>query len=592
MTELAVGTVNAVTLGLIRGVFASAVSEIESLIERTSMSPFINEKKDYDAGYTDAAGRALTLRTPVGANKVSALFSVFPPETMRSGDLYWYNDCYGSNGGVTHSPDLVFIAPVFVDDVLVGFCETFGHFWDIGGMRPGSLSPDATEIFHEGVIVPPVRVLRDGQWNDDLIRTFIRNSRFPEMLDGDIRAMTAAVQLGVRRLTEAVERFGVDTLTQAMDTFISQTRESLKARVQEVLPEVPIRFAEPIETSSGDGPQWIRVEVHRTGAAVSIDLTRSDDQSSGPANFLMHESVAPLALSQAILPQDSAIMFNAGAAEIAESVALREGSIVRPRFPAALGSRGSAWQRFASAIQGVLAVAADGKASASSANYSLYMLRSFDVETGRWLLCTDGIGSGKGARCDSDGPDGIYHVGQKNYPIEYMEMTFPVRMEEYSIRCDSGGPGKYRGGCGVIREFTFLRQDGQIAFRVDNVEYPPWGVNGGMGGRPGSVAMNPGTAEARQMKPMSDSNPICEGDVVRIATSGGGGWGHPFDRSIELVRHDVVGGFVSVEGARRDYGVVLDGLTFEVDVLATKELRSAERVQKMFHRHEYVDHIW
>ncbi|MEV8515195.1 hydantoinase B/oxoprolinase family protein [Dactylosporangium sp. NPDC051484] len=583
---------DAVTLGLVRGVLASAVAEIETLIERTSMSPFINEKKDYDAGYTDASGRALLLRNPVGANKVEALLDIYPAETMQHGDIYWYNDCYASQGGVTHSPDLVFISPAFAGDTLVGFCEVFGHFWDIGGMRPGSLSPDATEIFQEGIIVPPVRVFRDGQWNEDLIRLFIRNSRFPEMLEGDIRAMTAAVQMGVTRLVEAAERFGAQTLRQAMDTFLSQTTEALRARVREVLPQGTLRFAEPIETSSADGPHWIRLEVQRDGDSVRLDLTESSDQSLGPANFLMHTSVPPLALAQSVLPQDSSIVFNGGAADIADVVQLREGSIVQPRFPAALGSRGSAWQRFASAIQGVLAQATEGDSTAASANYCLYMLRSFDPATGRWLLVTDGMASGRGARPYADGSDAIYHVGQKNYPIEYIEMSYPVRLEEYSIHPDSGGPGLHRGGCGVVREFTFLRPAGQIAIRIDNVQFPPWGVSGGMSGRSGSITINPGTPQARELAPMSDGNAVEEGDVIRILTSGGGGWGDPFLRTPDLVREDVLGGFVSVEGARRDYGVVLDPQTFDIDIALTKELRSGERSHKLFHRDGYVDEIW
>jgi N-methylhydantoinase B len=584
--------VDAVTLGLIRGVLASAKSEIESLIDRTSMSPVINEKKDYFAGYTDAAGRALSLTSPLGSNKVEEIFATYPPDTMKPGDLYWYNDCYGSHGGVTHSPDMVFIAPVFVDQELIAFCEAFGHFWDIGGMRPGSMSPEATEVFQEGVIVPPVRIQRGGEWNEDLVRTFLRNSRFPEMLQGDIRAMTAAVQLGVSRMSEIAHRFGPQKLVKVLDIFISQTRDALHARVRQVIPEGTLCFAEPVETSTGDGPLWIRLKVERRGSHVGIDLIDSDDQSRGPANYIMHESVPPLALSQSVMANDATIMFNAGAREVVDSVAIREGSIIQPRFPAALGSRGSTWQRFASAVQGVIAQASGGESSAASANYCLYLLRSFDPETGRWILCTDGIAVGRGARSYSDGPDAIYYTGQKNFPIEYMEMTFPIRMNQYGIHCDSGGPGRYRGGCGVVREFTFLRDRGELAPRIDNVAFTPWGVSGGMGGRPGSVVMNPGTPNERRIAPMSDGTRIEEGDVVRISTSGGGGWGHPFDREAEAVRHDVMCGFVSLESARADYGVMLDPGTFELDPVGTKELRSSERSVKLFHRSEYVDEIW
>jgi hypothetical protein len=182
----------------------SPVELMEAVIERTAMSPFIREKNDYFAGILDARGRVVCgTMVPLFGNLTEIIFAQYPAGTMRPGDLYWYNDCHGSRGGVSHSPDMVFAAPVFHRGRLVAFSQTWGHFWDIGGMRAGSISPDATEIFHEGIIVPAVRIYREGVLNDEVFRMFLRNSRFPDILRGDIRAVLAGCRLGERRVLDA-----------------------------------------------------------------------------------------------------------------------------------------------------------------------------------------------------------------------------------------------------------------------------------------------------------------------------------------------------------------------------------------------------
>ena len=198
-----------VTREIIRGALRAAQTHMEAVIERTAMSPFIREKNDYFAGILDARGRVVCgTMVPLFGNLTQIIFEQYPPATMRPGDLYWYNDCHGSRGGVSHSPDMVFAAPVFHRGKLVAFSQTWGHFWDIGGMRAGSISPDATEIFHEGIIVPAVRIYREGVLNDEAFRIFLRNSRFPDILRGDIRAVLAGCRLGERRVLELFDRFG------------------------------------------------------------------------------------------------------------------------------------------------------------------------------------------------------------------------------------------------------------------------------------------------------------------------------------------------------------------------------------------------
>ena len=202
-----------ITREIIKGALRAAQAEMEAVIERTAMSPFIREKKDYFAGILDARGRVVCgTMVPLFGTLAEIIFRQYPADTMRPGDLYWYNDCHGSRGGVSHSPDMVFAAPVFHRGRLVAFSQTWGHFWDIGGMRAGSISPDATEIFHEGIIVPAVRIYREGVLNDEAFRIFLRNSRFPDILQGDIRGVLAGCRLGEHRVEEMFDRFGASTV--------------------------------------------------------------------------------------------------------------------------------------------------------------------------------------------------------------------------------------------------------------------------------------------------------------------------------------------------------------------------------------------
>jgi N-methylhydantoinase B len=212
---------------------------------------------------------------------------------------------------------------------------------------------------------------------------------------------------------------------------------------------------------------------------------------------------------------------------------------------------------------------------------------------GDWLLCTDGIAVGHGARPFADGLDAIYSRHNENYPGEFMEMEYPLRMERYAIAQDSGGPGKYRGGCGIIRDVRILADEGTFGLRVENNIFPTWGVAGGMGGGTSRVAMNPGTPQEKEIRAFSDDNIWKKGDLVRVHTAGGGGWGDPLERETDQVLNDVLDGFVSVDAAQNSYGVVIDPETMVVDQRATtakrEELQKSRGPTKLFHRFNYFD---
>lgn len=578
---------NPVTLEIVRGAIRAAQAEMEALIERTAMSAFIREKKDFYSALFDADGvMAVGSNVPVFGDICGPVFQHFPRAEMREGDLYWYNDCYGSRGAVSHSNDQVFLAPVFLDGVRVAFVMGWAHFADIGGLRPGSISPDATEIFHEGVIIPPTRLITAGETNHAALNIFYRNSRYPAQAQGDARALMASVELGVARMREIAARFGAPVLADALRQLLTRTRETVRNRLRETFPIGTHAFTDRIDGDGhGSGTLRLRFALTRTADdRFVLDATGTDDQSPGPVNFLMNPDVPGMALALYFLGGDPTQVVNAGGPQSLDEVRLREGSLLYPRFPAALGMRGLTMMRMLAALNGVVSVAG-GEAPAAHAAYVILLLRG--TMGGKPFLMSDGIGVGYGARSFADGIDGVYFVAQENYPVEFLELEYPVRLRHYGLNPDSAGPGRWRGGCGIVREYEVMAEEAVLAVRLDGVENPPWGADGGKSGGPGRAVVNPGTPGERLLRPLSDGNRLVRGDILRIETGGGGGRGHPFDRPVDSVLEDVLGGLVSVEAAQGEYGVAIIGR--KVDAAATAALREDRPPVRAFHRGSYAD---
>jgi N-methylhydantoinase B len=584
-----------VTVEIIRGAIRAVQAEMEALLERTAISAFIREKKDFYTALFDADGvMAVGSNIPIFGDMTGPVVREYPLEAMREGDLYWYNDCYGSRGAVSHSNDQVLLAPVFHRGRRCAFVMCWAHFSDIGGIRAGSISPDATDIFQEGIIVPPTKLIDAGVTNEAALAIFHRNSRFPAQSLGDMRALMASNALGVRRVQEIVARFGADAVADALRQLLARTRDLVRARLAETFAYGTHRFTDAIDSDGhGQGPFKIRFALTREKAADGdrfiLDASETDDQSVGPVNFLMNPGVPGMALALYYLGGDPSQVCNAGGPQALDEVRLREGSLLWPRFPAALGMRGLTMMRVLAAFNGLINVAGGGAPAAHSAYVITLMRGTFRDASGRTqsFLLSDGIGVGYGARPHADGIDAVYFVAQENYPVEFLEVGYPVRLKRYGIVQDSGGAGRYRGGCGIVREYEILADEAVLAVRVDSVDHPPWGFAGGLSGGSGSVLLNPGTPEQRRIAPLSDGTRLTRGDILRIETGGGGGHGHPFDRPTDAVLDDVRGGFVSVDAARRFYGVAIRGEA--VDDAATTVLRSDRPQAGAFHRKEYVD---
>lgn len=584
---------NAVALELIKGALQSARTEMETLIGRTAMSPFIREKKDYFTAFLDASGKlVVSTAVTLAGNLVEAVLEQYPAATMRDGDLYWFNDVYASKGAVTQTNDTVFVMPVFTGGRLLGFVEAWGHLWDVGGTYPGSVSPNVTSVFHEGIMIPPVRVMRNGEVNEEVVRIYERNSRFPETMRGDLSAIMAAVRLGKARLEEIISRFGAETVEAAFASMLHQNAVALTQRVAASVPTGRWRFRDWIDSDAiTQTPYYVEMEVAHDGSGrLDFDFSASADQAVGPINYVMDDTVLGHLLGLSLLRDDKEIGMNAGFHRAVGSVRKRPGSIVAPHFPAPVGLRSHTMLRVTSSLSGAFAQATGGNSAAGSAVYVLYYLRGQDPKTGKMTLGIEGLSVGFGGRPEADGHDAIYYVAQENYPVEFVEMEFGVRVEAFGIHRDSGGAGLHRGGCGTIRDIRILIDGATLGVRMDNCRYPAFGVNGGTSGATGGFIVNPGTSHERRLPTMSDGHQLRSGDLLRVITPGGGGWGAPMDRPAERVQADVLDGFVSVEKARDVYGVVLtrDGLA--LDLAATTALRSSiDRPTKMYHRGRYFD---
>ena len=579
-----------ITREIVLGSLRSIQGQMEGLIERTAMSAFIREKKDFHAGVFDAAGKLLAGKAkPSASDLVTPIFEEFPAARMKRGDIYWYNDCYAARGAISHGPDQCLISPVFEGETLVAFAQSWAHFTDIGGMLAGSISPNCVDLFQEGIIIPPVRLAREGQLNDDLLRMFIRNSRFPSLVRGDMRALIAAVQLGERRIEELAKRFGARTLCAAFDDILARTSRVVRQRFRELVPNGSYRFTDVVDDDGhGSGPIRIRWNMEVMPDRVLLDATASDNQVRGPINYLMNSTSPAMAVGLMLIGDSSEYNINSGAEDLFDEVKVRQGSILQPNFPAALGQRSVTMMRNLAAWMGLLGVASGGNANAAHSAYVIWNLRGRDADDKPFLM-TDGVAVGYGARPFADGHDAIYSSDQENYPAEFVEGVYPFRVRAYAINADSGGPGRWRGGCGVIREVEVLSDNVVMAVRIEGPVNPPWGAAGGMCAGSGRCIINPGRPDERLLAPLSDGNKVKRGDVLRIETGGGGGWGHPHDREPDRVLTDVLSGYVSRASAEKNYGVVLTADGGAVDMGQTLRRRGDRPAVKPFHRHEYKE---
>ncbi|MGN9782696.1 hydantoinase B/oxoprolinase family protein [Nonomuraea sp. ZG12] len=563
---------------IVEGTLASVEKEVETAIARTARSPMIRDAHDFRAGIHDVRLRKLTGRSYSAL--VQPIVRDFPVETMKPGDVYFHNDVYLSEGGIGHLPDLCVTVPVFHQGEVVAFVQAFGHHDDIGGSVPGSMPSHARSVFEEGLMVPPIKLWDEGVPNETALRIMTRNSRMPDSLAGDLDAECSACLMGARRLSELFDRYGRAAVEECFDTIIDKTTETFRRELLAKIPEGVYTWEDYAEHDGVDEPrlhaQRITLTVdHAADAPLTIDFTGTSPQAKGPINHagdyadgvFLKKWLAPILRNLADSPERMAELdVNEGVVPLIKMIFPEKGTLLTPIFPAPTNARTFVILRLLGVLAGVLAKATGGRMPADQETIRYTGVHGVDAD-GQPYLMREVLGGGSGGRWYADGEDTIHVVpDSRNIPVEFAEARWPFRVERLALACDSGGPGMFRGGLGYDKHIRMLRDASYMSI-ADRSILSCWGVNGGLAGRPFRVEI-----AGKEMEGLVDDHPVQAGEIIRIRTTGGGGWGSPYDRDPRAVAADVRDGKVSIAGALGDYGVVLDG--DRIDEQGTAELRA------------------
>jgi len=568
-------SIDPVTFEVLRNGLDAIADEMAYTIVRSARSTMIKDCMDYSASLCTAKGDliAQAVNIPIMMCSIpDALYVVVEKfaGNLFPGDCIILSDPY--EGG-SHLPDIFMFTPVFHDGTLVGFSATCAHHADVGGMAPGSAATEAFEIYQEGLRIPAVKLYEKGLPNASLYETILRNVRFPRTLRADLEAQRAANTIGERELLRLVERYGTGTVLSAMDSLLDYSdrlcREAIRA-----MPDGVYEFTDYVD-EDGIHPDPIPIKLRLTiqDDRVIADFTGTSPQVRSSLNCSLSVTKAS-AFTAIKCFCDNDFPPNSGFFRPIEVIAPL-GTLLNVAYPGATFMRGLTIYRINNTLFGALAQAMPERAIAADEGGTSIVLMEGRDDDGERFLYMETISGAWGARADRDGIDCASNVTglQSNTPVEILETEYPLEVVQYGFVPDTGGPGRFRGGMSLIREYRFLAESGILQMRADRVRFSPYGLYGGQPGGRGHNLLDPyGTPTPLEAK--VKSRPIRRGEVVRHVLAGGGGYGWPFARDADAVRQDVQDGRVSVAQARSIYGVVLDPAGLVLDEKETEHLRS------------------
>jgi len=532
---------NEIILSAIR----ATVDEMEFVIGRTAMSDGFRDKKDYFVGIFDIDGRMIhALTSYSGAGMVNPVLRHFDVNEMKQGDIYFFNDPYASNGAVQHLPDSVVVCPIFFEGQVLALATGFGHVADVGGSLMHN-SGQVQDVFDEGVGYPPIRVGQNYAFDDSFLRLIGRNSRHPDLIRGDLSALHAACRLAEQRMVDLVGRYGYSVYRDMLQWAWSSTAQRARELIAQHIPDGEYRASQNVHVGGHDC--IVAVKLHKADGRVTLDLTESSDQVKGPWNYHSSLDGVRLLFALQLLVWDASLLMNEGLLEVIDDAEFREGSIVRPRFPAPLNRRSQVKSAVSNCLAKIMVEASGG---AMTAPQPTYVVVSFFFNNGAEFSETAGVGLG--ARPFADGPDVIYAPAQRNYPVEMVEAKYPLRVEKYGLRQDSGGSGEFRGGTGVVRRIRVLA-DARVSPNMSNTSEPSEGVHGGGSGALGRVRVQRLDGTWEEVDGTRSNVAVASGEVVEILTPGGGGWGEPSRRQTQSINRDLAKGVISEAYARDHY---------------------------------------
>lgn len=580
--------VDPITVAVIAGTLESIADEMAHKLTRMSYSSIIRESEDFGCALLDAQARQIAesnLSTPLQSGPipgyVRGVLQRFEElgEAVRPGDVIMHNHSYY---GASHGPDVGFVVPVFHRDELIGYSVTTAHHLDIGSLTPGSCGiVDAGDAYAEGLQFNAIKVYEGGRRNEWVWRILHDNIRASGLVVGDMEAQIAAARIGADRFLELVEKFGLETVQAASDDRLDYSERMLRDRIA-ALPDGTYR-AEGFVDGFLDHPDprysklRIAAAVTVRGDEIFVDLAGTDPQVDLPINmpFIGTVDIAVYVVLRSIL-LDSAtnehVPANSGLYRPIHIDAPR-GTLVNPDYPAPVIARFCPGNVLAATIMQALAPVVPTQVSAGVGNLKVVAYSGLRQDSTYWVYMDITEGS-YGGRYRKDGLDAVdtLYANTRNNPIEDIESHYPLRVERYELRENAAGAGRWRGGHGSIRDVRLL-EDGGFSIEGDGNTFPPAGLFGGAQGTTGDTRLNPDTEQERSLPPMSAYRKAAAGDVLRTVSPCGGGYGEALERDPVAVLDDVRDGFVSLDAAREEYGVVIDAATWSVDEQGTKELR-------------------
>ena len=537
----------------------SITEDMGSTLIRSSFSTNIKERKDCSVGLFDAAGRLIAQASHIPLHLGSLLGSVqavlarHDVAGMRDGDAFVLNDPYLAGG--THMPDISIVTPVFIDGAVRAFAANVGHHSDVGGPVPGSISGRARSIFEEGLRLPVIRLVRGGVLDEDLLALIAHNSRDPDERSLDLRVQVATNARGVTLMRELVGRMGLAAVTEAVEDLLAYTARRLRNRIRDMADGGASFTAYLDDDGIGGDPVPIRASVIVRGDTLTVDFAGTGAETRGAFNVPESALRASVYYTvKALL--DPNLLPNSGMFECIE-IRAEPGTLVNPRFPAAVGARSITCNKIARALFGAFAeLLPPDRAMASSHDSVPAIIFSGPRRTGDGsFVYLETIGGGMGARSDADGMEAIHvHLtNTSNLPAEALENEYALLVDEYALVPDSGGAGRHRGGLGIARQIRAMRDGIVFSVRSDGHLLGAPGLAGGGPGGTARLVRNIGTERAEELSSKTASITLSAGETVRIETGGGGGFGVPAERDPAALAADLRGGKVSPHRACADY---------------------------------------
>ena len=558
---------------VIRNALVEATEEMSVSLQRTSYSTNIKTRLDYSCAYVDARGRMVAQAFCQPAHLVTIgrlvprAVDEYGAENLEPGDILLVNDPHRQ---ASHLNDVFLISPFFYREEPAGYVSNTCHHVDVGGGAPASIGA-FREIYQEGFILPVVKLVCRGEIDAEILKLFLANVRAKKEVAGDLRAQIAANNMGMRRLSALFDRYGRDTLNFYIDKLLEYTEQRARSELEK-LPRGTFEAEGWLDDDGiSDRPVHLKARVTLDGRTIRFDFTGSDRQRAAPMNSNLTQTfTACVYVLKCLLDPD--IPVNEGLYQLIEVIA-PPASVVNARRPGAIVGGWEVSVRLCEVLFKALAPALPDSVPAGTKGMICQVgFGGRDPHSGEYYSYYETAGGGYGGRSRTDGPDAVqtHFQNTQNAPIEEIESNYPVRITRYGLIPDSEGPGRFRGGLGLCREYVFVGHEPSYTILADRVRFPAWGLFGGRSGKTARYVLIGENGETDL--PSKTTVQLEKGQSVRLESCGGGGYGPPYERDPEQVLADVRQEKISPLRAREEYGVAVTGS--EIDIVETERLRT------------------